>query len=74
MVVWVLFVPITPVNGQEVPPAKKPPIPVEIMFGNEEIYYLTILNLPFETGTLYAHLEVGATLMVMVYFERTLPP
>ena len=29
----------------------------------------------FDLGTaFYAHLEVGATLMVMVYFERTLPP
>ncbi len=63
MVVWVLFVPITPVNGQEVPPAKKPPIPVEIMFGNEEIYYLTILNLPFETGSRFGYFGVASALV-----------
>lgn len=48
LLVLTLFVPVIKANAQEIPLKSKPPIPVELMFGNEELYYLTILNLPFE--------------------------
>ena len=63
LAVLVLSSPIINVNGQEIPLANKSPIPVEIMFGNEEIYYLTILNLPFEKNSRFGYFGVGSALV-----------
>lgn len=60
-VVFILF--ISKVEGQEVPEKSNPPIPVEVMFGNEKINYLTILNLPFEKNKRLGYFGVASALI-----------
>ncbi len=50
-------------EGQEAPKTDNPPIPIEVMFGNEEIYFLGILNLPFEKGTKLGYFGVASALV-----------
>ncbi len=57
------FLFIMQAEGQEAPKTNRPPIPIEVMFGNEEIYFLGILNLPFEKGTKLGYFGVASALV-----------
>lgn len=50
------------VRGQEARETKDLPIPVELFFGNEEIYYLTILNLPIDKDGKFGYFGVASAL------------
>ena len=58
-----LILPILGMKGQEVAAVKKPPIPIEVMFGNEEIYALTILNLPIDKKGKFGYFGVTSALV-----------
>ena len=57
------FLLMTQAEGQEAPKTGNPPIPIEVMFGNEEIYFLGILNLPFEKRTRLGYFGVASALV-----------
>ncbi len=59
----VLILVVYEAKGQEAPETKNPPIPMEIMFGNEEIYYLTILNLPIDKKGKFGYFGVASALV-----------
>ncbi len=59
----VLILPILGMKGQEVTAVKKPPIPIEVMFGNEEIYALAILNLPIDKKGKFGYFGVTSALV-----------